>query len=60
MYPIEMYLEKLKEFIGNIAHQEVCIVVGRIADEMFTYSLLYLNDSTERWFNRARCVQKPN
>ena len=58
MCNIELFLEKLKEFIGNIAHQEVCITIGWIADEMFTYSSWYLNNSTETWFNCSRLVNK--
>ena len=56
MYPIERMLGKLKGFVANKAKPEGCIAEGWIADEMFTFSSLYLGNGIVR-FDRGKSLE---
>ena len=51
MYPFEIYLKKLKEYVKNIAKPEGSFSKGYVVDEALTYCLRYFDD-VETMFNR--------
>ena len=51
MYPFEIYLKKLKDYVKNAAKPEGSISEGYVVDEALTFCSRYFNDVETR-FNR--------
>ena len=49
MYPIERFLKKLKDYVGNKAFPEGSIVQGYLLEETVSFCSMYMEDISTRF-----------
>ncbi|GJU22640.1 acidic leucine-rich nuclear phosphoprotein 32 family member A [Tanacetum coccineum] len=52
LFPLNVYMKKLKNYVRNKAKPEGSIAEGYVAEEALTFCLRYLKDDVETRFNR--------